>query len=270
MFTKLLKYEYRATARVILPVFAIFLLLVGCTTLTSFVSEHLLPGALMEWLRDVLTTFSFLGFAAVLVVCTLLTVVRFYQMLGDGGYLYFSMPVTPAQHIMARAVVGTSWTTGFLLVCTLCLFFFNVTAEVDLSELFENPSAGWTIVGILLLCLVQCIAATMCSYFAMFLCCAIGAKWTQHRLLGTFAVYLAMGAISQVLGLILLVLAWIFDVPTIWLESLFDIPTGDGISLLQYFQISLPIWLAFFGTVIWGAVCFFITKKLLEKHLNLP
>ena len=89
MFKKLLKYEYRATARVILPVFSVFLLLVLCTTLTFFVSQYLLPGALMEWLSSVLAGLSFLGFAAVLVVCSLLTVVRFYQMLGDSGYLYF-------------------------------------------------------------------------------------------------------------------------------------------------------------------------------------
>ena len=270
MFKKLLKYEYRATARVILPVFSVFLLLVLCTTLTFFVSQYLLPGALMEWLSSVLAGLSFLGFAAVLVVCSLLTVVRFYQMLGDSGYLYFSMPVTPSQHIWSRALVGTTWTMAFLLVCAVGLFVTNSSSEINFDTIFTDFSITWSLFAILLLCLVQCAAGIICGYFVLFLCCALGAQWTQHRLLATFGVYLAMGAISQVFSIVLLIAAWLFDAPMAWLHSLFDISVADGVSLTEYFRISLPLWLMLLGTAILGGICFFVIKKLLEKRLNLP
>lgn len=270
MFKKLLKYEYRATARIILPVFSVFLLLVICTTLTFNVSQYVLPGTIFDWLSSILVMFSFLGFAAVLVVCSLLTVVRFYQMLGDSGYLYFSMPVTPSQHMLARAVVGTTWTMGFMLVCVTVFFIVNISPEVSYDAWLSDFSITWSVFAILLLCLVQGLAGVMCGYFMMFLCCAIGAQWTQHRLLGTFAVYLAMGAVSQVFSIILLIVMSLFDTPVVWLESLFDISAEDGISFAEYFQISLPLWLGLLGTVVLGGICFFITKKLLEKRLNLP
>ncbi len=261
MFKKLLKYEYRATARVILPVFSVFLLLVLCTTLTFFVSQYLLPGALMEWLSSVLAGLSFLGFAAVLVVCSLLTVVRFYQMLGDSGYLYFSMPVTPSQHIWSRALVGTTWTMAFLLVCAVGLFVTNSSAEINFDTIFTDFSITWSLFAILLLFLVQCAAGIICGYFVLFLCCALGAQWTQHRLLATFGVYLAMGAISQVFSIVLLIVAWLFDAPMAWLHSLFDISVADGVSLTEYFRISLPLWLMLLGTAILGGICFFVKKK---------
>ena len=122
MFSKLLKYEYRATARVMMPVYGIFLLLVGCTALTRFVTYYLLPDTLLDFVRDLLTVFSFFGFVGVLLVCSLLSVVRFYQMLGDSGYLYFSFPVTPTQHMLARALVGTTWTVGFSALLPKSIF----------------------------------------------------------------------------------------------------------------------------------------------------
>ena len=172
MFSKLLKYEYRATARVMMPVYGIFLLLVGCTALTRFVTYYLLPDTLLDFVRDLLTVFSFFGFVGVLLVSSLLSVVRFYQMLGDSGYLYFSMPVTPSQHIWSRALVGTTWTMAFLLVCAVGLFVTNSSAEINFDTIFTDFSITWSLFAILLLCLVQCAAGIICGYFVLFLCCA--------------------------------------------------------------------------------------------------
>lgn len=269
MFSKLLRYEYRATARVMVPVYGVFLLLVACTALTRFAASYLLPSTLLEFVSDMLTAFSFLGFAGVLLVSTFLSVVRFYQMLGDSGYLYFSMPVTPSQHILARALVGTTWTMFFLLVCGLFLFFFGIAPEVNISEIFTSP-AGWMIIGIIVLVVVEMIVSIISGYFSMFLCCAIGAQWTQHRLLATFAAYLAMGAVSQVISLLTLVFASLLDVPNTWLESLFNLSASNIATVDGFFKITMPIWIALLYIGIIAIICFCVTKKLLEKRLNLP
>lgn len=269
MFSKLLKYEYRATARVMMPVYGIFLLLVGCTALTRFVTYYLLPDTLLDFVRDLLTVFSFFGFVGVLLVSSLLSVVRFYQMLGDSGYLYFSFPVTPTQHMLARALVGTTWTLGFLLACGLFFFFFSDAPEIIFPECSASP-VKWFTLGVILLSVAEVIASIMSGYFAMFLCCAIGAQWTQRRLLATFVAYLVMGAISQALSTLILVFAWLFNAPIIWLQSLFDLSVYNIVSVAGFFQLTIPIWIALFYTIITGAVCFYFTKKLLEKRLNLP
>ena len=87
MLTKLLKYEWKATGRVILPIAGgVLVLNLVSSLLGHFVNN---TGHSMPWvvfLTALLTLATFLGMLAVLAVCFFASVQRYYKLLGEQGY----------------------------------------------------------------------------------------------------------------------------------------------------------------------------------------
>ena len=111
MLTKLLKYEFKATGRVILPIAGgVLVLNLISSLLGHFVNN---TGHTMPWvgfLTALLTLATFLGMLAVLAVCFFASVQRYYKLLGEQGYLMLSLPVHAWQHIAAKLICGVLWT----------------------------------------------------------------------------------------------------------------------------------------------------------------
>ena len=125
MLTKLLKYDFKATGRIILPI-------AGGVLLLNFVSDllgHFVnnTGHTMPWVgvfMGLLTLATFLGMLAVLAICFFASVQRYYKLLGEQGYLMLALPVHAWQHIAAS--------------CGRCSAFSTLESAV------RSPSRHWT------------------------------------------------------------------------------------------------------------------------------
>ena len=129
MLTKLLKYDFKATGRIILPI-------AGGVLLLNFVSDllgHFVNNTshTMPWVgvfMGLLTLATFLGMLAVLAICFFASVQRYYKLLGEQGYLMLALPVHAWQHIAAKLICGVVWTLfGF--------FYFGICGTLTLSAL---------------------------------------------------------------------------------------------------------------------------------------
>lgn len=129
MLTKLLKYDFKATGRIILPI-------AGGVLLLNFVSDllgHYVNNTshTMPWVgvfMGLLTLATFLGMLAVLAICFFASVQRYYKLLGEQGYLMLALPVHAWQHIAAKLICGVVWTLfGF--------FYFGICGTLTLSAL---------------------------------------------------------------------------------------------------------------------------------------
>lgn len=129
MLTKLLKYDFKATGRIILPI-------AGGVLLLNFVSDllgHFVNNTshTMPWVgvfMALLTLATFLGMLAVLAICFFASVQRYYKLLGEQGYLMLALPVHAWQHIAAKLICGVVWTLfGF--------FYFGICGTLTLSAL---------------------------------------------------------------------------------------------------------------------------------------
>ena len=129
MLTKLLKYDFKATGRIILPI-------AGGVLLLNFVSDllgHFVnnTGHTMPWVgvfMGLLTLATVLGMLAVLAICFFASVQRYYKLLGEQGYLMLALPVHAWQHIAAKLICGVVWTLfGF--------FYFGICGTLTLSAL---------------------------------------------------------------------------------------------------------------------------------------
>ena len=136
MLAKLIKHEFKATACIFLPILGTVLVLTGAAALTVKLGGILvLPGGtgwggpVLGLASGLLCLLTFIAMMAMMTAAVVVTIQRFYKnLLGDEGYLMFTLPVTPAQHITAKLAVGTVWTLLSLALAVLAaaaLIFSN-------------------------------------------------------------------------------------------------------------------------------------------------
>jgi len=128
MLRKLMKHEFRATGRTMLPLFLIVL----ATAVGANLSAHGLMDNGSRFL-DMLGSLLVIAFGfAVFAVCIMALVVmvqRFYKnLLQDEGYVMMTLPVSVRQQVWSKLIVSAVWFAATLLVVCLssCIVAFDI------------------------------------------------------------------------------------------------------------------------------------------------
>lgn len=107
MLRKLLKHEFRATGRVILPIFGLLLLsAVGANLSIRGMTNA--QSTFLNTLGTILIMLFFLAIIAVGIVALAVMVSRFYKnLLQDEGYVMMTLPVSIHQQVWSKLIVST-------------------------------------------------------------------------------------------------------------------------------------------------------------------
>ena len=128
MLTKLIKQEFRATARVMIPMYLVMLALaVGARFFTDDLGD----------LGDLLKALCALAVLACILVNVAAMILRFKQnLLGDEGYLMFTLPVTVHQHLWAKLVAAVAWFAATLAISlgSLCILADSTAFTIGAGE----------------------------------------------------------------------------------------------------------------------------------------
>ena len=122
MLTKLIRHEFRATSRIMWPIFAGMLAL----TLAMRASQRVLQND-FPWLLNLLAVLVTIGFVfGIMALCfapLVLSAVRFRDhLLKDEGYLTLTLPVNMHQLLASKLIVSAVWyAAAFLAVVLLCM-----------------------------------------------------------------------------------------------------------------------------------------------------
>lgn len=270
MLTKLLKYEFRATGRTLVPIYLGAVVLSFLCAVINLISNTMQPLADSSLLLVISVPLEFataLSFVIIFVACLFVLLQRFYRLLGDQGYLMLSLPASAAQHIAAKLISACTWSVVTLLVCILCGGMLNG----DLASLsFDPPRLGGT-VGIHVVCVgllvLLFLLSLLCGFYLFFyLCFAIGGQWAQQRLLASIVCYFVLNFVLQILSVLLLVL---FGV-------LLNSNTGlvlQAARSLSHLDASAATYLVvvvlLLASLIWDAILWAATQFLITKRLNL-
>ena len=258
MLTKLLKYEFKATSRIILPI-------AGGVLVLNFVSDllgHFVnnTGHTMPWvgvLTALLTLATFLGMLAVLAICFFASVQRYYKLLGEQGYLMLALPVHAWQHIAAKLICGVVWTLfGF--------FYFGICGSLTLSAL-ESDSFSLTGIDIrdmpfLLVFFLLLLALIAGAQLHAYLACAYAGMFTQHRLTISIVSYFVIGFIGQMLFLVATIVFAMKVYPSLDnIGSMVEMQNGLLISVCVILLLVLLV----------DALLLALTQWLMSSRLNL-
>ena len=141
MLSKLLKYEFRATGRIMLPVYALLLVTAGGTSVTGSLMGRYPESTVLSIFRTLfMTLFAFTTFG-VLLLTLVLMVYRFYKnLMTDEGYLMFTLPVSRSLLIWSKLIVSMAW--GILSAVLAALMWTMVLSVTGGENLFAGIFRG--------------------------------------------------------------------------------------------------------------------------------
>ena len=256
MLTKLLKYEWKATGRVILPIAGgVLVLNLVSSLLGHFVNNtsHSMPW--VGFLTALLTLATFLGMLAVLAVCFFASVQRYYKLLGEQGYLMLSLPVHAWQHIAAKLICGVLWTLFGFLYFGLCgTFSFSALEADDFSLSFSSPKDIPFFLAFFILILALIAMAQLHAYLA----CAFAGRFTQQRLLISIVSYFVLYFIGQLLLLLGIILFAVKVYPS--LDDVSTLLNSQNALLTSIFAVCLLVVLV--DALLWALTQWFMTRRL--------
>ena len=199
MLGKLMKHEFRATARIMLPVMGAM----AALALLANLSIRGLAGNLSDVpMLKILFTLIIIFFGAAVVATVVMSLVimvsRFYRnLLKDEGYLMFTLPVSVHELIWSKLIVSLVWflATGLLIFLVMALMALNLShtnLEMILKQLPSwSEILGWLdeagVRGQVITFLVQIVLGTLIGIIALCLhfygAMALGHMFSKDKVL---------------------------------------------------------------------------------------
>ncbi|WP_295423891.1 hypothetical protein [uncultured Subdoligranulum sp.] len=261
MLTKLLQYEYKTTARTLVP---IGLGVLGLSLLSGLLSRLLEPvpdlPAALDWTQGLLAGAVVLALVFVLAACFFVNVQRFYRLLGDQGYLMLSLPVPVWQHIAAKLLCACSWAVIAFLYLFLCVDL--LAGELPRFHIAWPGMTPAAVVQLILLMFMLLLLVAV-SYLQFYLCCAIGAQFGQQRLLASIITYFVLGFVEQILFALLVFITAFGAVQSqsVWtgfFRTLENDPAMAGTLMLA----GINVFLLLVAAVHWAVIQWLMTRRL--------
>lgn len=264
MIGKLYKHEFATMFRYLIPIGAVVWGLALLLRIFCYFPEDI--PLVRAILLGVGISYYF-AFIAAMIVGYVLLIERFYRNLfTQEGYLTFTLPIKPAQHLWCKLIVGICMQYALLLIL---LFSFLIVGwgNPDLYELFYasftgmqellvtlNPAVFFgSMAEILFLNLPLAFADGLLS---IYFCIAVGQTFAKNRIAGAVAVYIIRSVALQFLLCFLFMLCGIL-LPQAFLEWLNSLPLPAILGLLAVLECILP------------AVYFAVTHHIVKHRLNL-
>lgn len=213
MLTKLLKHEFRATARIMGP---LYLVLLAVALGFNFSARLMDSGNFVLNMLAALVVMAYVvAITAVFIVAFILMLQRFYKnLLGDEGYIMFTLPASVHQHVWSKLIVSAVWfiATGVVVFLSVFVAAFNVSFLTDLAsvfpKLFQQMTAYYAVNGtvfaleLLALMLAACMSFSLQFYAAL----AAGHSFANHKMALSVAFFFVFQFVVQMAGAIVLVL----------------------------------------------------------------
>ena len=270
MLGKLIKYEFRATRKMLL-LYGLLLVLAaamafilrfsfntdGDLFIEAMGGEGLGSGLFAFFTFIVSAAYAFMSafiFASVLFGA----INRFrVNLLGNQGYLMHTLPVKAGQHVLAKNITSIIWTIlgvvavliSYMIIGTI-LFdivlwndFVLLLHKPEVQALFTNARFWGVSAGVVVLVIISVGEL----YFRIYASMAAGYSLNNHRAAASIGAFIVLSIVKSIPHGILL--------PTIP-----NISTSTG----WWFLIFEIIY-----TAVWGIVYYIIAAQLLSKRLNL-
>ncbi len=260
MLKKLLKHEFAATGRFLIPLYLILLVIALVDRLV--INLDIFHGVLGV-IPGFLTMAYIVSIIAIVVVTFVLLVMRFYKnLLGEEGYLMFTLPVRSDQLITTKLIASMVWTFFSIIavIASLLIAFADAEAMREIAEGFRqayqemyNVFGGNLFLMIIEFILMVLIGGAM-NILLIYVSIAVGQLFNGHRVLGAFLSYVGIYFVTQmVLSLIIGIGSLFFRKP---LETIESVP-----------HIVLPIGLLVMAAV--GATYYIAINYIFKRKLNL-
>lgn len=279
MLGKLIKHEFRATGRLMAPLFGALVLLALAVRANDLVFQHVESySAFLNILNRLLIIAYVLALLGVTVFSTVLMIKRFHQnFLTDEGYLMFTLPTSVHSLLWSKLI-----TAALFFIFTFLAEALSVAIVVwrgglawemftGFADLFRAMDSYYMANGLafaleaLALLFVSLLVTCLLFYAPM----SIGYSFANHKGLLSVVFYFVIQAILQIFGVA--VLSGVVS-DTAFHRLLTDAMdnlgrTDTAAAAMQAAHGTML--LALFTELFLGVLLYFLTYVMLRKHRNL-
>jgi hypothetical protein len=268
MVKKLYKHEFLAWLRVMPILYGLMLAMAAINRCIQLFEND---SVYYDIIFGSSVTIYVIALAAGIAAPMLFGVVRFYRNLFTGeGYLSFTLPVTPANHLWVKVVTAVSFSLLSVLVAALSGVIitagevFHEICKAIAYLLKEIPQA---LAGHLALyCLemtVLMILSAFSAYFLYYMCICVGQMSRKNRILAAVGVYFGVYLLTQILGTGLSIVLVVLEAAGV-LDHL--------LMLLEEYPkeaIHISLCAGILTSTVISAVCYLVCHRIIRKKLNL-
>lgn len=272
MLGKLMKYEVKATQRIFLPLYG--LIFIFALVIRLFMSLNMQNARGMAIMPFAITMAIYcLLIAAVFVMTLVVTIQRFHKnLLGDEGYLSFTLPVTVHSHISSKMIVSLMWSVASLIVSVLSAMILvnDPTAWEKMREfmhqvglMFVNKYGFWC--GLIIIEIIAfMIVGTLSCILQLYASVTVGNFSSKHKLLAGFGAFIGFSVVEQILT------SFLFSIGSNLLSDSAIHTFWNGIDDLGKLQsVAGIIGASLAYEAVFGLAFYFLTNWLLSDKLNL-
>ena len=277
MLGKLIKHEFRATRRIMLPLIGGVVLLSVLAGLSIQGLDRIERFGFLGALYSLTLAAFFLALFALCVVALVLMIQRFYRsLLRDEGYIAMTLPVSVDAQIWAKLLVSFIWFAIVAVLSAGAMFLMLsigtrmnslsplISAEEfrqmmqDLRAFVGGGNIALAVVELLVLgFLGVCVVCLRC-YASM----AIGCSAANHKLAYSFLAYIAIGVVLSIAQSALS----IGVLPNLDLAEL-EAGTEGMASVVRLFHAAM--WTGAAVSLVEDALFYGLTRWFLKNRLNL-
>jgi hypothetical protein len=269
MLGKLIKYEFKSTSRIFLPIYAAILVL---SILTSLKTTN--PGS-EDLLSVLFPTILALTFTGLLIMTLIMVVKRFdTNLLSDEGYLMFTLPVKITDLINSKLALSIFWAAAstFLFILSMAIIFFR---DIKFSRMFyeiskafsQFPNAGILTVLTIVIMLLVYINLLLKIYTSLSIAQAFSI--TGNRIFGGVLVFIGIEIGLNIIQTIIMFIVSTSSLLENYFKKLSIIMSSPN---WEYLYPHYPVILLIIITVILlivNAAFYYATHYFLKNKLNL-
>lgn len=257
MLGKLMKYEFKATGRIFLPMFGALLIISIVNRL--FVHLNFQVPSIIG------TAVSVIMIIAICVITLILTLQRFYKnLLGNEGYLMFTLPVKTNNLIFSKLLVSTVWfiASGLVVILAILIMAFNNFNFTDIfwqiPKLFQNLNIGHiNLTFFIMEAFVMFVLSLFSGILILYACMSVSLFVNRHRGLFAFGAFIVFSIIGQTVGSILVVMGDALNIMSI----------TDRFSVFG--QMHTFMVMSIVCELVTCVIFFILTRYMLKSKLNL-
>lgn len=268
MLRKLMKYEFKATGRLLVPLYGALLIF---AILNHFIFNKINTSGISDSFIGIITFISIFAYgfimAAIFVATFFIIVQRFHKnLLGKEGYLMHTLPIKPYKNILNKLFISIIWTiiscfVAFLSICIIAFSkdtfsFFITNLFSALSEIKHHYGSMPYVIGfeLVLASLVSVFMLIMKLYASM----SIGHLFNSKKIFLSFVAFVGLSILEDICNTIL---SDIFFTDSIINITSFSLSSLNLLSTIIISSIIIQL--------IYFSIYLFVTNYILTNKLNL-
>lgn len=274
MLGKLLKYEFKAMGRTLLPLYGALLAVAAILGLMINFSDAMNATGIIGSIMAIVIVVVYVVLLIAIVIMTMVLIVQRFSrnLLGTEGYFMLTLPASIDSHILSKTISAMVWSvfSGIVGMLTLPLILFTSgSANTNVGEIFNQIGRGLGMVAdeigggnlaVLIIEVLMFMILTGAAFaLKVYASISVGHQVQKHTGLLSLAVFIGLCIVESMAGSFVGV-------------KTFEISGGSNIEqqvvdTVLYAQQIMLVGIAF--TAVVAAIYYVITRLLMKYKLNI-